>query len=299
MIHWMLMKSVRVPGALLACVVLTTSGALHAQPRPEAPDPPDIRWLVLPEDRLSDEEMRGANPCRRNRELLKDRDAWQRMAWLSFCVQRVRSRTVTQAWEKGLDEYGVKLEADAPARKLAESEIWLRRLQGKYGVEGNYWTPAGSSPVRGTADCFGVGSGPGVSCLISTEWKAPKEAFKDPYLDGALYQATRGVVLLFGIDPGTQRVRVTLMDFRAIGMSGLLDKDTVMFEGRPNFENIMPFLNPLVVYTWTNSLVTTKPGGDLEMKFLVQGLNTSRPLVFPGPILFDLKLRRAMPASAK
>jgi hypothetical protein len=66
MIHKAFMKSARVLGMLLAHVALTTSNVLQAQPHPP-PEPPDTRWLVLPEDRLSDEVLRDANPCRRVR----------------------------------------------------------------------------------------------------------------------------------------------------------------------------------------------------------------------------------------
>ncbi len=249
--------------------------------------------LVLAQARPSDEEMRGATPCYRDRYM--ERLDWDRGAWLAFCVQRARSSFASQAWKKGLDTDGETLEADAPARKLAEMDIWLRRITGKYRIEGKYWNSGGSSPVRGTADCFGIGSGPGVSCVISTEYKAPKEAavgggngpLKDPRLDQALYAAMRGLVLLFGIDPRASEIRATLVDFRATGTSGFLDEGVVMFQGRPNFE--FPFMNPTITYTWATSFVAAKPDGDLAMKFLVRA---SDIMTTPKPILFDLQLHR-------
>jgi hypothetical protein len=303
MTHTISMKSAHLLGVLLAYVSLATSDVLQAQPHPP-PEPPDTRWLVLPEDRLSDEELRGANPCRRVRmpEKLITTIEYQRLGWLPLCVQKTRSQAFSAAWEKGLDQHGVQLDAGAPARKIAEMQVWLRRLSGKYRNEGKYWNSGGSSPIHGTADCFGIGSGAGVSCVISTKWKAPKESgdprtrrVKDWRLDEALYSAMRGLVLLFGVDPGASRVRVTLADFRGVGMSGFLDDGVVMFAGRPNIDNSIGNLvgNALVTYTWENSLVATKPGGDLDMKFLVRAVDI---VSTPHPILFDLHLHREQPA---
>jgi hypothetical protein len=275
-------------------IAMSARSVLYAQAHAPAPDPPDTSGMVLPQDRMTNEERDAANPCRRFRDLLKDRDTWRRLAWLAMCVQRVRSETVSRAWDRGLDEHGMKLEADALPRKIIEMEIWLRRLPGKYRIEGRYWNSGGSSPLHGTAECFGVGSGPGASCVIATEWKAPKETYKDPYLDENLHDAMRGLVFLFGADPGSQRIRGTLMDFRAIGMSGFVDEGTVMFEGRPNFENLNPGSSPLVTYSWPTSFVTTKPGGDLTMKLLVR----AAPGVARGSILFDMQLHRERPADA-
>lgn len=292
----MLLTSARVPGVLLAFVALTTSGMLQGQAHPPALEPPDIRWLVLPEDRLKDEEIRGADPCHRDRNM--ERLDWDREAWLAFCVQRARSSFVSQAWRRGLDTDGERLQPDAPTRKLAEMELWLRHLPGKYRIEGKYWNSGGSNPVRGTADCFGIGSGPGVSCMISTQYEAPKEAgnpdsgtIKDRRLDHALYNAMRGLVLLFGVDPGASLLRVTLVDFRAIATSGFLEGGVVMLEGRPDIERL--FGHHLVTYTWQTTFIATGPDGDLTAKFLVRAADS---MSTPKPILFDLRLHREAPA---
>lgn len=229
----------------------------------------------------------------RNRYM--ERVEWDRGAWLAFCVQQARSRIVSLAWMQGLDAHGETLEAGAPARKLAEMEIWLRRLTGKFRIEGKYWNSGGSSSVSGTADCFGIGSGPGASCVISTEWEAPNESSRDPRLDMALHNAMRGLVLLFGIDPGGSQVRATLVDFRAIRTSGFLDDGVVMLGSNPKLENMF-IGKSLVTYTWVSTLVATKPGGDLTMKFLVRAADFRTT---PYPILFDLQLHRELPVRAQ
>jgi hypothetical protein len=305
------LKAVYLLRVLLTWAALPVSSMVHAQAHPPAPDPPDLRWFVLPQDRFGAEELRGANPCRRIRmpDLVYTTNEYQRMVPLPLCVQRARSQAVSMAWTKGVDTRGEKLAPDAQARKLSEMQLWLRSLAGKYRIDGKYWNRGGNSPIKGTADCFGIGSGPGVSCVISTQWTAPKESggcrggdgsrsggslcpIKDPRLDQALYVAMRGMVLLFGIDPGTSKVRVTLADFRAVGMSGFLDDGVVIFEGRSNFEHAL--LNPTITYTWATSLVATKPDGGVDMKFLVRA---SDMFSTPHPFLFDLQLHREDSAS--
>lgn len=275
---------------LLACIALSASTAVIAQPHP-GPEEPDYRMIVLERDKLSRDELRGANPCARNRAQAKDEADYQKMVGLAFCLDGPRRRAVTQAWSMGLDAYGEPLAPDARARKLIEMEEWLRSLPGKYQIDGWYGNAGGVSPVRGNADCFGVGSGPGVACSITAKWKAPKEAgagkIKDRRLDNALYNALRPMVLLFGIDPGSLQARVTVMDFRAITMSGFLDEGTVVFGGRPNFESL--FANPLVTYTWTNIVVTTKPGGGIGIKLPVRAADF---ISTPHAIMLNLQLHR-------
>lgn len=297
MTHRMSLKCMHLQLALWASVALLARTAAHAQAHSPAPEPPDLRLVELSQDRLSDEEMKVASPCRRSRDVLKDRDTWKRLGWLAFCVQGARSRVLSEAWEKGLDEYGVNLEADAKSRKLSDTELWLRRLPGKYRIEGTYWATVwnsyANSPLGGTADCFGVGTGPGITCLISTDWKSPKETYKDPYVDTNLHDAMRKVVLLFGVDPGTQQIRVTLVDFRAVGMFGLLDEGTVMFTRRPNFD-YLSLDSALVTYTWGPAIVTTRQDGDLEMKIMAGAINTTTLVPMPGTYLFNMQLHREL-----
>jgi hypothetical protein len=177
-------------------------------------------------------------------------------------------------------------------------ELWLRRLVGTFRIEGEYTNTGGSNPVRGTANCFGVGNGPGVSCVISAKWQAPKETLKDKSFDNAMYSAVQPLVLLFGMDPGASQVRVTLVDFRAIRMQGFLVDDAVIFdwEGSSDIATLYPSLfgNSLVTYNWVISRVAWRPGGDGVVQLVARDAN---PMA-RGPVEFDLQLRRERSADA-
>lgn len=282
---------------LLVCCAMEVSSTLYAQARPPVPEPP-IGVTIRPQDQLSRKEMWDANPCfRRRTNSGKDMEVYWRTAWILLCVERERSLAVTQAWAKGLDEHGNQLDADRRAKKLAEMETWLRRLVGKYRIDGKYWNSGGTSTVQGSAECFGVGGGPGVSCVLSPTWKAPKETHKDKRLDKALEIAMQPLVLLFGMDPGASQIRVTMVDFRAVGKSGPLIGGAVMFEGRPNFEHTGE--HPLVTYTWQYSRVAAKPGGDLDMKFVVFESDIFQIFYHQQPIEIDLQLHRVRPVDAE
>lgn len=212
---------------------------------------------------------------------------------------RVKSRFVTSAWEKGLDVYGAPLTPDARARKFTEMEVWLRSLVGKYRIEGEYAVRDGSSMLQGAAECFGIGAGAGVSCTINAKWPVVKETRKDKKLDKSVGYAMQTMVLLFGIDAATSRIRVTLMDFRAIRMAGFLVDDAVIFDVRssPEFtlETMRSVLNPgesgtlpLVTYTWSGGRVALKSTGDFDVQLLAMPAD----FLMASSKEFDLKLRR-------
>jgi hypothetical protein len=301
------MKSVNMFRALLSCVVLPAWSAAHAQPR-------DVNvgvsesWQEMYRDsqlELTDEEKARANPCLRPDRMFQLHPR-RRGARHAICVGRVKSRFVTDAWDKGLDVYGAQLESDAGAKKFTEMEIWLRSLAGKYRIEGEFAVRDGSSLLQGTAECFAVGAGAGVSCTINAKWPVVKETRKDKNLDKSMGYAMQTMVLLFGIDNATSRIRVTQMDFRAIRMAGFLVDDAVIFDVRsdPEFtgETMKSVLDPkgsytlpLVTYTWSVSRVALKTTGDVD----VQLMTTPADFLMSSAMEFDLKLRREPPAGGR
>jgi hypothetical protein len=291
-------KRVNMFRVLLSCVVLPACSAVHAQPR-DANTGVSESWQEMYRDsQLSDEEKSGANPCRRP-DRMPQMHPRRRGARISICVGRVKSRFVTDAWEKGQDAYGAPLKPDASAKKFTEMEIWLRSLPGRYRIEGEYAVRDGSSQLQGTAECFGIGAGAGVSCTINAKWPVVKEARKDKKLDESMQYALQTMVLLFGMDGATSRIRVTLMDFRAIRMAGLLVDDAVIFDTKsdPEFtpETMKSVLNPkksytlpLVTYSWSSGRVALKTTGDVD----VQLLSAPADFLMSSAMEFDLKLRR-------
>lgn len=258
--------------ALLACTAMAASGALHAQARPSVPKTPRIEPRV--------EKKPVIRPCGTGPE----------------CPADARSRAAAMAWANGLDEHGAPLDAGARTRKRAEMESWLRRLAGTFRIEGTYRNHGGKSPVLGTVKCLGVGDGPGVTCVISATWKAPKESVKDPEFDKALYDAMQSLVVFLGIDPDASRIRATLMDYRASRAHGFLIDDGVALS------NAIPTSMSLVRHSWSSSFIAIQPGGNLDMKLLVYPTSTQYELAgiralalgsVPNPwIEFDMQLHR-------
>jgi hypothetical protein len=260
------------------------------------------------QDASRDEDLRGAHPRPRWSEEPRDPALNPyTSAWITICIEKVRSDAVAFAWAQGLDERGVHLDAAVRARKLREMEVWLRRLVGRFRIEGKRWNASGGrTQVRGTADCFGIGNGPGVSCLISAIWKTGRETDKDMNLDQTSYFAVRPQVLLFGLDPGAMEIRVTHVDDLAVGMRGFLLNGAVILDAQspPG----MRALNHVFVGVASNpfssvaseslgrappkplSRVAISPAGEVDMKFYVYPPDMIT--FWNQPIEFDLQLYR-------
>lgn len=272
------MSLLRASCVLLSWFALCTSRTLHAQAHSPMPEAPGVQYA--PQDWQVMKDMDGSNPCmRRDRFVIPASGVnlkWGPAA-LAICVGRLRSRVIAQAWATGFDEHGVQLSAAARAKKLAEMELWLRRLPGKFRIDGTYTNSGGSSPASGTANCFGVGDGPGVSCVVAATWKAPKQSLgKNPGFDKALDSAFQPVVLLFGIDPDTLEIRVTLYDFRAVPLRGFLVNGAVILEDRSPPQRLLVAAQLFVgegissaTYSWLGTRVAVTSGGGLDMKFLL------------------------------
>ncbi len=86
-------------------------------------------------------------------------------------------------------------------------ELWLRRLAGKFRIDGTYENSGGTSKVGGIAECVSIGTGAGVHCVISAKWIAPEESHKNPGSDDVLYKAMKRLVIVYGIDPDALAIR--------------------------------------------------------------------------------------------
>lgn len=275
------MNCMRAWFVLPICTALTASGVLHAQASLPAPRMPIAQ------------NMQDATPCPRD-------DGGT--AWHTICAWEVRSNALTLAWEKGMDLDGVKLDAAAQARKIAEMEAWLHRLVGQYRVEGTYLNTGGLGPVTGTANCRHVVDGPGVQCEISATVKHPAEPAKNPPFDQAITDGMRPLIILFGIDSDSQQIKAGLMDSRATEASGRLLDDSLLLTvqgGRPFAVTFTPD-SRLVWYAWYQSLITQRPGGGLDMKFTILGGAIRRSVAPNRPWTeLDLQLHREIPADKR
>jgi hypothetical protein len=240
--------------ALLTCAALCASSTAYAQARAGASAQPNAA-TNSGADEPGSKETAGSNPCPRfgaespedTRQFVFDkRVAWVFAASSRMCMESVRSDAVALAWSRGVDEHGVPLDAAARAAKLAEMEGWLRRLKGKYRIEGHRWNKGARSQVLGTADCFGIGSGPGVSCVISADWKSRKEAGTERNPKTVQNAAIRPQILLFGLDPGAMEIRVTHVDSIAVEMRGILQDGAVMLSEQSDPEILDHISYPVV-----------------------------------------------------
>jgi hypothetical protein len=289
------------------------SSTLHAQARARAPTSLDGAKAGELPDTSGFKEAGEAHPC--PRWSMEDRYAhkWWNTAWNTICIERARSEAVALAWAQGVDEHGVQLDLEARAGKLREMEAWLRLLAGTFRIEGKRWNAGGGgAQVLGSADCFAIGSGPGVSCLISAVWDTNKDSGKQERTARASYFAVRPQVLLFGLDPGKMEIRLTHVDDLAVGMSGFLIDGAVVLNAQAPPEVIT--LSGSVTGSTSNpfsriapqsagravpkplSRVALTPGGDVDMKLHVYPPDLVT--LWNQPIEFDLRLHRELPVDA-
>jgi hypothetical protein len=139
-----------------------------------------------------------------------------------------------------------------PAGPPTEIEVWLRRLVGRYQVEGlvevaydyegypdHRCGPLPPDPaeqdnppplpvpycssIGGMADCVGIGAGPGVQCILGITWKEIWDV--DP--DEGVFTLPGGVpnlapaMMLFGLAPGQSNVDYLLVDNKGLPEGGL------------------------------------------------------------------------------
>lgn len=123
-----------------------------------------------------------------------------------------------------------------PAGPPTEGDVWLKRLVGSYDVDGmvNVVAKGGCGEegaycetVRGKGDCIGIGSGPGVQCILQLAWPDMYEIVFPPEEDAGTYNLPGGVsnlgpaMALFGLDPGKSAVHYMLVDQKGLSEGGL------------------------------------------------------------------------------
>lgn len=110
-----------------------------------------------------------------------------------------------QEWERDWgpearvrEQQEMRQDAALSAGRLAEADTFLRRLTGRFRIEGRIerrmqvgidtglsWTLTGlvskEAEVAGVADCSAIGTGAGVSCVISASWPAFDRTMPPPF----------------------------------------------------------------------------------------------------------------------
>lgn len=153
----------------------------------------------------------------------------------------------------------VPAEAARPVTEPAEMAAWLKRLVGRYGVDGliqvvyyhegedydeHRCAPLPPRPgedlppafvpycsaIHGKGDCVGIGKGPGVQCVLGVSWQdfyevvPPPDNLDDP--PGGMFQLPGGVsnlspaVALFGLDPVAAGLKYLVVDQKGLPEGG-------------------------------------------------------------------------------
>jgi len=136
-----------------------------------------------------------------------------------------------------------------PAGPPTEGDVWLKRLVGRYRIEGMVHVvakgPCGQLPpdpaqsenppppppvycesVKGMADCVAIGSGPGVQCILQINWPDMYETVYPPEDDVGVFNLPGGVanlapaMALFGLDPGKSALNYLLVDQKGLSEGG-------------------------------------------------------------------------------
>lgn len=145
-------------------------------------------------------------------------------------------------------EQGLSPQAEEPdtpetreARRLkhaSEMDVWLRRLVGRFRIEGVSFVDAQqdqdptAKPAKGMEDCIALGTGAGVQCVINVVWD------EDWGTDGQLAEAgissLAPAMIEYGYDPVASRIRTLQVDNQSLaeGAAGVLKGDTVSYRTR-------------------------------------------------------------------
>lgn len=105
--------------------------------------------------------------------------------------------------EEVLDE--VVISGEKPSRSTTHIATWLRRLLGRFTVEGyvdlgGRGAPQDRLPVRGLVDCEGFGYMPAVSCDLNIDWPTVKGENGEEIPGGVSTLAPAMIVYAFEVD---------------------------------------------------------------------------------------------------
>jgi hypothetical protein len=134
-----------------------------------------------------------------------------------------------------------KFDAATHATKLAELKTWIRRIPGRFRIEGRIERMGGGglvgAKVSGVADCDSVGQGAGVHCIFNATWPIIDMPFRPANRMGPIQspspsEALRSfqpALLVLGLDPQVSEVRALMVtdDSLAHTWAGRLTANTL------------------------------------------------------------------------
>lgn len=123
---------------------------------------------------------------------------------------QARGPSIAGIQERAAERALLERTPEVRAQRVAEMDAWLRRLHGRFRIEG---------PGKRLEDCIGVGSGPGVQCMRSPAYIPSNSGVSAPSM------------IMYGFDPNEPGIRFLLVNERSIAESdlGKLSGDSVTF----------------------------------------------------------------------
>ena len=153
------------------------------------------------------------NPTRRRR-------IWFVVALLAAAEGGAQARgpSIVGIQERATERALLERTPEVRAQRAAEMDEWLRRLHGRFSIEG---------PGKRLEDCIGVGSGPGVQCVRSPAHVPNRSGVSAPSM------------IMYGFDPNESGIRYLLVNARSIAESdlGKLSGDSVSFRAVTEVRN--------------------------------------------------------------
>lgn len=145
-----------------------------------------------------------------------------------------------------------------PVTQTGQIAAWLRRLAGRYRVEGAVSMPARGTfePLRGNGDCAVVGTGAGMHCIFDIAWQ---DIF-DISLGGSdagVFNLPGGVawlspaMMLIGLDPGKQGLSFLVVDHKGLpeaGWGSIAGDRATLRAGCVNAPNLFLSMRPSATY---------------------------------------------------
>lgn len=187
------------------------------------------------------------------------------------------------------------LDGAARAQQLAQQQVWLRRMMGRFRIDGVIKSAGSantgaavvpallSGEVSGVADCDGIGEGAGVNCIFNATWPvidlnvsrigmAPSPSER--------LNIFRPAMMVLGFNPDTAEVRALLVTDDSLGhtMAGRLTEDALSARRQTACRVTYPF-DPCVQVL----RVVAEPESEMVTIVLGSGVTTIKLVMYRDP----------------
>lgn len=146
-----------------------------------------------------------------------------------------------------------------PVTQTGQIAAWLRRLAGRYRVEGAISMPERGifEPLRGNGDCAAVGTGAGMHCIFDITWQDIFDMNLSGGSDTGIFNLPGGVawldpsMMLIGLDPRAQGITFLVVDNKGLpeaGSGSIAGDRATLRAACVNAPNLFLSMRPRVTY---------------------------------------------------